>query len=70
MSNEIQNNDLLLPGELGVVIVAKERRKITCVQADYKNGAVTFTIGALYNHFTEPEDAEFEIVEPKQLKSQ
>lgn len=70
MNNKLQRVvDKLLPGDLGTVKVGKLNRKIRSVWAE--SGSITVTISGLNSCIEQEitEDAEFEIVEPKQLKS-
>jgi hypothetical protein len=44
--NELQNNEFILPGNLGTVIIGDKEREITQVYRNKINGSVTITIGA------------------------
>lgn len=81
MSNELQKDDITLPGGLGFVTMASNGipREIKQVVAN-NDGSVTITVGKnIYDHYSDKsleeineilktEDADFEIIEPKQLK--
>lgn len=66
MSNELQKDDFLLPGNLGTV----NGREIK--QIKKKDGAITITISDVVQKYLDKknniEDAEFEIIQPKQLQ--
>lgn len=59
MSNELQNNDFILPGNLGTIIVGDKIRDVKAVFTG-KDGSVTITIGE-----TKPEPL---IMDGKQIK--
>jgi len=73
MNNELQKDDFILPGDLGNVTIANtgETRKITNLQTNNKDKSVTITLSSVvdlyFNGITKTEDAEFEIIQPKQI---
>jgi hypothetical protein len=44
MSNELQNNDFILPGNLGTITVGDKKRDVKAIFKG-KDGSVTITIG-------------------------
>jgi hypothetical protein len=72
MENEIQNSEFTLPGNLGSVLIASTGKvsNVTKVLKG-KDGSTTITLSEVVDHYLngvpETEDAEYEIVEPKQL---
>lgn len=73
MSNELQKEDFLLPGNLGnaTIIGTGQNRAITKIQKNNKDGSVTITIRQVVDHYLNgipvTEDAEFEVVKQKQI---
>lgn len=71
MSSEIQNNEKIISGDLGEIILDGKVQKIIQSKSDYRNGSLTLTISQVVDHYLngvpKTEDADFEIIEPKQL---
>ncbi len=71
--HELQKDDFILPGDLGNVIIGStgEKRKVTKISANKKDGSVTISISKVVDHYlngiTVTEDAEFEVIQPKQI---
>ena len=65
--NKLQKDDFILPGDLGTVNVCGTDRKILATKSDNKNGSFTFTIGAAIDKEFKTEDADYEIVQLKQI---
>lgn len=62
MKNEIQNNDITLPGGLGTVGIGNTTREITKYVAR-NDGSVTLNIGAVVKPKTQ--DIQYEIISPE-----
>ena len=75
MNNELQKDDLLLPGNLGNVVIAStgQNRTVNKMSKNNKDGSVTITLGQVVDHYLNgipvTEDAEFEVVQPKQISN-
>lgn len=66
MSDEIQKDDMYLKGDLGTVWVNGVEKKLSKIV--YEKTATTITIGhTLEDIKPTTEDAEFEIIPPKQI---
>ena len=74
MSNEIQKDDVILPGGLGSVTIGStgQAHQVTAIE-NKSDGSVTITLGAVVQKYLDKkaniEDAEYEIIQPKQIKN-
>jgi hypothetical protein len=75
MSKELQKDDYLLPGDLGTVTIASTGKvsKVTNMVKNKSDGSVTLTLSQIVDHYLNgvpvTEDADFEIVQPKQIEN-
>jgi hypothetical protein len=77
MSNEIQKDERILPGGLGII----DGGQIIKAESDYQKGTLTLTVApppryvtldevveGYLNSKNPTEDADFEVVQPKQIE--
>lgn len=69
--NEIQKGDMLFPGGIGLVRMGDKVSEIKSVKTDNKTGLCTISIGPIEKLIDGEwvEDAEFEVVQPKQIEN-